>query len=83
MQPVELPEFYMPDPARLNPHLDGARAHPKAWAREMGMLDPDDSAGGSAIWDEDAFADLWPRTTPARIATPRRVPTPVPAVAAQ
>jgi germacradienol/geosmin synthase len=55
MQPFELPEFYMPYPARLNPHLEEARVHTKAWAREMGMLDTGDSAGGSAIWDERAF----------------------------
>ena len=39
MQPFELPDFYMPYPARLNPHLEAARAHTKAWAREMGILD--------------------------------------------
>jgi germacradienol/geosmin synthase len=48
-QPFELPEFYVPYPARLNPHLERARVHTKAWAREMGMLE------GSGIWDE---ADL-------------------------
>ncbi len=45
-QPFELPDFYMPYPARLNPRLDEAREHTKAWAREMGMLE------GSGIWDE-------------------------------
>ncbi|MEU6244498.1 germacradienol/geosmin synthase Cyc2 [Streptomyces sp. NPDC047024] len=48
-QPFELPNFYMPYPARLNPHVDEARAHSTAWAREMGMLE------GSGIWDQ---ADL-------------------------
>ncbi|MGW7261485.1 germacradienol/geosmin synthase Cyc2 [Streptomyces sp. NPDC054834] len=48
-QPFELPRFYMPYPARLNPHLDEARAHSTAWAREMGMLE------GSGIWEQ---ADL-------------------------
>ncbi len=48
-QPFELPDFYMPYPARLNPHLEEARAHTKQWARGMGMLE------GSGIWDE---ADL-------------------------
>ncbi|MET9730700.1 germacradienol/geosmin synthase Cyc2 [Streptomyces sp. NPDC006458] len=48
-QPFELPHFYMPHPARLNPHLDEARAHSSAWAREMGMLE------GSGIWEQ---ADL-------------------------
>ncbi|MEV7924316.1 terpene synthase family protein [Kitasatospora sp. NPDC088779] len=48
-QPFELPSFYVPHPARLNPHLDEARAHSSVWAREMGMLE------GSGIWDQ---ADL-------------------------
>ncbi|AOR31451.1 Geosmin synthase [Streptomyces fodineus] len=48
-QPFELPHFYMPYPARLNPHLDEARAHSTEWAREMGMLE------GSGIWEQ---ADL-------------------------
>ncbi|MEU0068283.1 germacradienol/geosmin synthase Cyc2 [Streptomyces sp. NPDC006332] len=48
-QPFELPHFYMPYPARLNPHLDEARAHSTGWAREMGMLE------GSGIWEQ---ADL-------------------------
>ncbi|MEU8921200.1 terpene synthase family protein [Kitasatospora sp. NPDC048545] len=48
-QPFELPSFYVPHPARLNPHLDEARTHSTGWAREMGMLE------GSGIWDQ---ADL-------------------------
>ncbi|QFR98215.1 germacradienol/geosmin synthase [Streptomyces tsukubensis] len=39
----------MPYPARLNPRAEEARAHTKAWARGMGMLE------GSGVWDE---ADL-------------------------
>jgi germacradienol/geosmin synthase len=34
----------MPYPARLNPHLERARAHTREWARGMGMLE------GSGIW---------------------------------
>ncbi|HET9381551.1 MAG TPA: germacradienol/geosmin synthase Cyc2 [Streptomyces sp.] len=45
-QPFRLPHFYMPYPARLNPHVDEARAHSTAWAREMGMLE------GSGIWEQ-------------------------------
>ncbi|AUG75629.1 geosmin synthase [Kitasatospora sp. MMS16-BH015] len=45
-QPFVLPEFYMPYRARLNPHLDRARAHSTPWARRMGMLE------GSGVWDE-------------------------------
>lgn len=48
-QPFELPDFYLPYPARLNPHLEQARTHTKQWARAMGMLE------GSGIWEE---ADL-------------------------
>ncbi|MCD9194352.1 terpene synthase family protein [Streptomyces albireticuli] len=48
-QPFELPRFYMPYPARLNPHLESARTHSKAWAREMQMIE------GSGIWDEAAY----------------------------
>ncbi|MFJ3336489.1 germacradienol/geosmin synthase Cyc2 [Streptomyces sp. NPDC086766] len=48
-QPFELPRFYLPYPARLNPHVDEARAHSTRWARGMGMLE------GSGIWEQ---ADL-------------------------
>ncbi|MEV8378982.1 germacradienol/geosmin synthase [Kribbella sp. NPDC056861] len=52
-QPYELPEFYVPYPARLNPHLEGARAHTKAWAYEFDMIDVPQE--GKAIWDEHDF----------------------------
>ena len=58
MQPYKLPEFYMPYPARLNPHLDTAREHTKAWAREMGMLDAPPDTPGSNIWDEAKFDSM-------------------------
>ncbi|KAB7839551.1 terpene synthase family protein [Streptomyces mobaraensis] len=48
-QPFTLPAFYMNHPARLNPHLEEARAHAREWARGMGMLE------GSGVWDQ---ADL-------------------------
>ncbi|MFF2652204.1 germacradienol/geosmin synthase Cyc2 [Streptomyces sp. NPDC058045] len=44
-QPFQLPQFYLPHPARLNPHLEEARAHTRDWARTMGMLE------GSGIWE--------------------------------
>ncbi|MEV5946148.1 germacradienol/geosmin synthase [Streptomyces sp. NPDC051993] len=44
-QPFVLPDFYMPYPARLNPHLEAARAHTREWAAGMGMLE------GSGIWE--------------------------------
>jgi germacradienol/geosmin synthase len=48
MQPFQLPEFYLPYPARLNPHVAAARAHSKEWAREMGIL-------GSGVWTEAEY----------------------------
>ncbi|MFF5716119.1 family 2 encapsulin nanocompartment cargo protein terpene cyclase [Streptomyces buecherae] len=45
-QPFELPDFYMPYPARLNPHVETAREHSRQWARQMDMLE------GSGIWDQ-------------------------------
>jgi germacradienol/geosmin synthase len=53
MQPFELPEFYMPYPARLNSHLERARVHSKAWAYEMDMIDVPQH--GTKIWDEHDF----------------------------
>ncbi|MFI5717825.1 germacradienol/geosmin synthase [Nocardia sp. NPDC051750] len=53
MQPFELPDFYVAHPARLNPHVEAARAHTKHWAFEMGMLG--DSVGGDVVWDEASF----------------------------
>jgi germacradienol/geosmin synthase len=50
MQPFTLPDFYVPYPARLSPHLEIAREHTRAWARAMEMIDP--PAGGVAIWTE-------------------------------
>ncbi|MFE9933757.1 germacradienol/geosmin synthase [Streptomyces sp. NPDC005533] len=45
-QPFQLPDFYVPYPARLNPHLEAARVHTKRWARDLGMLE------GSGVWEE-------------------------------
>ncbi|OKK22599.1 Geosmin synthase [Streptomyces sp. CB00455] len=45
-QPFQLPDFYVPYPARLNPHLEDARVHTKGWARALGMLE------GSGVWEE-------------------------------
>ena len=72
MQPFKLPEFYMPYPARLNPHLEAAREHTKAWAREMGMLGSpprapwvhevgelgSPQAHSPSIWDERQFDSM-------------------------
>nr|AJZ76763.1 putative geosmin synthase [Aphanizomenon gracile WH-1] len=55
MQPFKLPDFYMPWPARLNPNLEAARVHSKAWAYEMGILGSKEEAQGEPIWDERKF----------------------------
>ncbi len=52
-QPYQLPDFYVPYPARINPNLEGARAHSKAWAYEFDMIDVPQQ--GKAIWDEHDF----------------------------
>lgn len=58
MQPFELPSFYVPWPARVNPNLERARVHTKAWAREMGMLNPQEDTGSPKIWDESGFDSM-------------------------
>src|SRR5580704_13722986 len=50
MSSFELPDFYTPYPARCNPHLDRARAHSKAWARSMDMIDVPQH--GTVIWTQ-------------------------------
>ncbi|MBV9445004.1 MAG: germacradienol/geosmin synthase [Streptosporangiaceae bacterium] len=54
-QPFELPEFYLPYPARLNPGLDSARAHARRWAGEMGMLGEPGDPGAPRVWTRDRF----------------------------
>ncbi|MFC0629354.1 terpene synthase family protein [Kribbella deserti] len=48
-QPYELPKFYVPYPARVNPHLEATRAHSRAWAYEMDMIDVPQE--GKVVWD--------------------------------
>ncbi|GAA2894506.1 germacradienol/geosmin synthase [Streptosporangium fragile] len=57
MQAFTLPDFYMPYPARINPHLERSREHSAAWARRMGMLDAP-KPGGGVVWDEAALAKM-------------------------
>ncbi len=55
MQPFELPDFYTPWPARLNPNLEAARVHSKAWAYDMGILGSKEESQNEPIWDERTF----------------------------
>ena len=57
MDAFTLPDFYLPHPARLNPHVERSREHSTAWARRMGMLDAP-KPGGGVIWDEAALAEM-------------------------
>ncbi|MGJ7906470.1 terpene synthase family protein [Actinopolyspora sp. H202] len=58
MRPFELPDFYTPHPARLNPHVDSARTHTTRWARETGLLSrPRSTATATTIPDETEFDD--------------------------
>lgn len=43
-QPFELPDFYVPYPARLSPFTAGAREEANRWAEQLGMLE------GSDVW---------------------------------
>ncbi|MEC3916265.1 terpene synthase family protein [Nocardia sp. CDC160] len=52
MKPFTLPDFYVPHPARLNPHYDYARAHSAAWAQRLGMLG-ELGVDGQPIWDAE------------------------------
>lgn len=49
-QPFELPEFYVPYPARLSPYVQHARVESTRWARDLGMLE------GSDVWTEHDLA---------------------------
>jgi len=57
MQAFTLPDFYLPHPARINPHLERTRVHSMAWAKDMGMLDSP-KPGGGVVWDEAALAKM-------------------------
>jgi germacradienol/geosmin synthase len=53
-QAFELPAFYLPHPARLNPNLEQTRVHSPEWARRMGMLDAPTPDGG-LVWDDESL----------------------------
>ncbi|MFH8406048.1 germacradienol/geosmin synthase [Streptomyces sp. NPDC018019] len=55
--PSQLPDFSMPFPTTLSPHLDGARVNAVEWARRMGMLRPQAGVPLSDIWSAEKVAD--------------------------
>ncbi|MDI3422789.1 terpene synthase family protein [Streptomyces luteolus] len=54
--PSLLPEFQLPYPVSLSPHLDPARPRCVEWGRRMGMLQPQPGRPLSDIWDEHRLA---------------------------
>jgi len=50
MASFELPDFYMPWPARANPHAGGARSHVRGWAHDVGIL-----GSPETVWDARDF----------------------------
>jgi germacradienol/geosmin synthase len=50
-----LPDFYLPHPARRNPHEPAARSHSEAWAERIGML-AEPGPTGAPIWDRATLA---------------------------
>ncbi|MBW8486643.1 terpene synthase family protein [Actinomadura parmotrematis] len=53
MRPFELPDFYLPHPASLNPHLERTRDHSLDWSHRMGVLGPDPE--GAPVWDRARY----------------------------
>ncbi|MDI3403060.1 terpene synthase family protein [Streptomyces cavernicola] len=54
--PSLLPEFKLPYPLSLSPHLAGARPRCVEWGRRMGMLQAQPGRPLSDIWDEHRLA---------------------------
>src|SRR5260370_8123336 len=51
--PTSLPDFYMPYPCRLNPHLEAARVNLVTWGHQVGMLHPAPGVPRGAAWNEE------------------------------
>ncbi|MDA2814738.1 hypothetical protein O4J56_29105 [Nocardiopsis sp. RSe5-2] len=54
MHPYRIPPFYALYPARLNPHVEAAREHSRAWTEEMGIFD-DTGPDGAPVWTRDKY----------------------------
>ena len=79
--PTKLPDFYMPFPTRMSPHLEPRARNTVDWARRMGMLDSIPGVPGLGLWNERRLAAfdfalcaaaLHPDATPAPSWTSRR-----------
>lgn len=54
MHPYRIPPFYALYPARLNPHVEAAREHSRAWSEEMGIFD-DTGPDGAPVWSRRKY----------------------------
>lgn len=55
--PSLLPDFTLPFPVTLSPHLDAARGAVLAWGEAMGMLHPQPGVPHSGVWTAAKLAD--------------------------
>ncbi|MFI1729810.1 hypothetical protein ACH40E_11340 [Streptomyces acidicola] len=51
----QLPSFYMPFRARVNPHLEDVRPRVRTWARSLGLLKPQHSDSPHGGWSAEMF----------------------------
>ena len=51
----QIPSFYMPFPARVNPHVDETRPRVRAWAHSMGLLEPQHTDSHHGGWSAEIF----------------------------
>ncbi|WNZ12863.1 terpene synthase family protein [Streptomyces sp. 11x1] len=51
----QIPSFYMPFPARVNPHLEETRPRVRAWAHSMGLLEPQHTDSHHGGWSAEVF----------------------------
>jgi germacradienol/geosmin synthase len=52
VEPIPLPEFYMPFQVRLNAHLNGAREYLVRWTRAQGIFDQPPGTPRQSAWTE-------------------------------
>ncbi|MGW1375510.1 terpene synthase family protein [Streptomyces sp. NPDC002446] len=50
-----VPEFFMPYPERINPHLQATAEHARAWARRMGLFTGGLAPGTAPAWSESRY----------------------------
>lgn len=51
----QIPSFYMPFQARVNPHLREVRPRVRAWAHSMGLLEPQHTESDHGGWSAETF----------------------------